>query len=190
MSIKKKKEKNSNFLFNTKDFILYILNRIEPTKSDKIRLNKIAFFVEFAYIFDSNKNLSKIKYAAIDKGPVIDKYDSILKEMEKEKLIKINGYSLRPLSNPKTTPPQNISNFIEPIIEKYSKLNKDELIALSHQTDSYKITTNNEEKMGKLINKNLASLETFFCDNNSNIKEIDEKNFPILDRSKLVEYEL
>lgn len=187
MSIKNK-EKNNNFIFNTKDFILYILNRIEPAKSDKIRLNKIAFFVEFAYIFYNNKNLSKVKYAAIDKGPIIDKYDSILKEMKKEKLIDINGYFLRPLSTPKITPPQNISNFIEPIIEKYSKFTKDELIALSHQTDSYKITTNNEEKMGSLINKNLASLETFFCDDND--KETDEKNFPILDRSKLVEYEL
>ncbi|MCK5123065.1 MAG: DUF4065 domain-containing protein [Candidatus Pacebacteria bacterium] len=185
----KSKEKNKDFIFNTKDFILYILNRIEPARSDKIRLNKIAFFVEFAYIFYNNKDLSNIKYAAIDKGPVIDHYDTILKEMAKEKLIAINGYALRPLTNSKTTVPTNIANFIESIIDKYSKLSKSELISLSHETDSYKITTDNEKKMGKIINKKLASLEAFFCDDNNN-QEIEEKNLPILDKSKLVEYEL
>ncbi|MFH1187919.1 MAG: type II toxin-antitoxin system antitoxin SocA domain-containing protein [bacterium] len=179
---------NKDFIFNTKDFILYILNRIEPAKSDKIRLNKIAFFVEFAYIFFNNKNLSNTKYAAIDKGPVIDDYDMILQKMKKEKLIDINGYMLRPLANSNTEPPEEIVNFIESIIDKYSKLSRDELISLSHNTDSYKITTNNEKEMGKIINKNLANLESFFCDNSD--EQIDENCIPVFNKNKLVEYEL
>jgi len=184
------KVKNKDFVFNTKDFILFILNRIEPARSDKIRLNKIAFFVEFAYIFYNNRNLSNANYAAIDNGPVIDGYDKILKEMEKEKLININGFALRPLASLKITVPINISNFIESIIDKYSKLSKSELISLSHDTDSYKITTDNEKKMGNIINKKLASLEAFFCDDNNNDQEISEKSLPALDKSKLIEYEL
>jgi len=185
----KSKGKNKDFIFNTKDFILYILNRIEPAKSDKIRLNKIAFFVEFAYIFYNNKNLSRANYAAIDNGPVIDGYDAILKEMAKEKLIAINGFALRPLISSKADVPKDVANFIESIIDKYSKLSKSELISLSHNTDSYKITTDNEKKMGNIINKKLASLEAFFCDDDSD-QEINEKNLPVLDKSKLVEYEL
>ena len=185
----KNKEKNKNFIFNTKDFILYILNRIEPTRSDKIRLNKMAFFVEFAYIFYNNKNLSNIKYAAINKGPVIDGYDILLKEMEKEKLISINKFMLRPLVNSRTDVPTDIANFIESIIDKYSKLSRSELISLSHNTDSYKITTDNEKKMGNIINKKLASLEVFFSDDN-NEEEINEKDLPVFDKTKLVEYEL
>ena len=184
-----KKEKRKDFMFNTKDFILYILNRIEPAKSDKIRLNKVAFFVEFAYIFYNNKNLSNAKYAAIDKGPVIDGYDTILKEMAKEKSIVINGFALRPLISSKADVPKDIANFIESIIDKYSKLSKSELISLSHDTDSYKITTDNEKKMGSIINKKLASLEAFFGDDDSD-QEIKEKNLPAFDKSKLVEYEL
>ncbi len=184
-----RKEKNKDFIFKTKDFILYILNRIEPAKSDKIRLNKVAFFVEFAYIFYNNTDLSNAKYAAIDKGPVIDGYDTILKEMAKEKLIVINGFAIRPLTSSRTTVPADIANFIESIIDKYSKLSKSELISLSHDTDSYKITTDNEKKMGKIINKKLASLEAFFCDDDGD-QEIIEKNLPVLDKSKLVEYEL
>lgn len=179
---------DKSFVFNTQDFILYILNRIEPAKSDKIRLNKMAFFIEFAYIFFNNKNLSNIKYAAIDKGPIIDNYDVILKKMEKKKLIGIDGYMLRPFVNSEVKPPQNIADFIESIIDKYSKLSREELISLSHDTDSYKITTNNEKDMGNIINKNLANLESFFCDNDN--QEIDEKNLPVFDKSKLVEYEL
>lgn len=181
--------KNINFIFSTKDFILYILNRIEPTRSDKIRLNKIAFFVEFAYIFYNNKNLSRANYAAIDNGPVIDGYDTILKEMSKEKLITIDGFVLRPLINSQADVPVEIAGFIESIIDKYSKLSKSELIALSHDTDSYKITTDNENKMGKIINKKLASLEAFFCDENGN-QEIEGEDLPVFDKSKLVEYEL
>lgn len=183
------KRKNKDFIFNTKDFILYILNRIEPAKSDKIRLNKIAFFVEFAYIFYNNKDLSDANYAAIDNGPVINSYDAILKEMAKEKLIAINGFALRPLTGSRTAVPKDVASFIESIIDKYSKLSKSELISLSHDTDSYKITTDNEKKMGNIINKKLASLEAFFCDDDSD-QEINEKNLPVLDKSKLVEYEL
>lgn len=185
----KNKEKNKDSIFNTKDFILYILNRIEPARSDKIRLNKIAFFVEFAYIFYNNKDLSNTKYAAIDKGPVINDYDKILKEMAKEKLIAINGYAVRPLTSSKAIVSGDVANFIESVIDKYSKLSKSELISLSHDTDSYKITTDNEKKMGKIINKKLASLEAFFCDD-ENDQEINEKSLPALDKNKLVEYEL
>ena len=174
------KKIDKNFIFSVEDFILYILNRIEPTKSDKIRLNKMAFLIEFAYIFFNNKNLSNIKYAAIDKGPIIDNYDVILKKMEKEKLIGIDGYMLRPFTNSKVKPPQNIADFIESIIDKYSKLSRDELISLSHDTDSYKITTNNEKEMGKIINKDLANLESFFCDNDD--QEIAEENLPVSHR--------
>lgn len=182
------KDKNQDFKFSKKDYILYILNRIEPTKSDKIRLNKIAFFIEFAYIFFNNKNLSALRYAAIDNGPVIDGYDPVLKEMAKEKLITIDGYHLRPLSDARATPPTKIEGFIKSIIEKYENLSIEELIALSHQTDSYKITTDNEKVMGRIIDKKLASLETFFCDSEDE-EDISENRLPVVDRGALVEYE-
>ncbi|PWB38382.1 MAG: hypothetical protein C3F02_04405 [Parcubacteria group bacterium] len=174
---------------NTEDYILYILNRLEPQKSDKIRLNKIAFFVEFAYIFYNNKVLSEANYAAIDKGPVIDGYDTILKSMANEGKIKIDGYVLRPLKSSEVNLTENDVVFINGIIDKYSAFNKDELIALSHATDSYKITTNNEKDMGGIINKKLAFLETFFQESEGEDDDKDEDTLPELDRKKLVEYE-
>jgi hypothetical protein len=57
---------------NIEDYILYILNKLEPRKSDKIRLNKLAFFVEFAFLHRFNIPLSNVEYAGIDLGPVID----------------------------------------------------------------------------------------------------------------------
>lgn len=184
------KETKNSFLFkNIKDYILYILNRLEPEKSDKIKLNKVAFFVEFAFFFFKGKPLSRAQYAAIDAGAVIDSYNSILKEMQKEKKITIDGHIVRPLKSPNTTIPEEVSSFINPLIKKYSLLSNTELINLSHSTDSYKITTNNGKVMGKIINKELAFLETFFCDDETIEKPIDENKLPVIDKEKLIRYE-
>jgi len=189
MSIKPKKATNT-FQFEVEDFILYILNHLEPDKSDKIRLNKIAFFTEFAYIYFNHKPLSKVTYAAIDKGAVIDGYDLILKRMSKEGKIKIDGYFVRPLTDPKVNIPKEVASFTEPLIKKYSIFTNDELIGLSHNTDSYKITTSNEKRMGKIIDKDLALLETFF-DNSITNEDYTCKvrDLPAFDRNKLVRYE-
>lgn len=183
------KDTKNKPLFNTEDYILYILNRLEPDKSDKIKLNKIAFFVEFAYLFNKEKSLSDARYAAIDMGAVIDSYDSILKQMQKEGKITVEGYTIRPLKSPETTVPEEIALFIDPLIKKYAVFNNDELISLSHNTDSYKITTDNEKTMGKIIDKKLASLETFFDENEATQAIIDENKLPVVNKEKLIEYE-
>jgi len=184
--ITKKTEKS--FLFKIEDYILYILNRLEPEKSDKIKLNKVAFFVEFAYLFFKGKPLSKARYAAIDNGAVIDSYDPILKRMQKEKKITIDGYIVRPLKSPDATIPEEISSFLDPLIQKYALLDNSVLINLSHSTDSYKITTDNEKIMGRIIDKKLAPLETFFDEDKVVECEIDENKLPVVDKKKLVRY--
>ncbi len=189
-STTKIKKPKKMILFNVEDYILYILNKLEPDKSDKIRLNKIAFFVEFAFIYNKEKWLSNIKYAAIDMGIVIDDYDSILKKMEKDGKIKIDGYIIRPLRSSNIQISEEISNFLDFYIKKYSSLNKSELIGLSHSTDSYKITTENEKIMGRIVDKNLAVLETFFDENEEYKKgQIDENKLPVIDESRLKKYE-
>ncbi len=182
------KKKNS-FIFGTEDFILYILNHLEPDKSDKIRLNKIAFLIEFAYISLKERYLSRAKYAAIDNGAVIDSYKSILDKMEKKDKIKIDGYFVRPLQSQKISVPEEVSSFLNPLIEKYSALNNRELINLSHSTDSYKITTDNDRRMGGIIDKKLALLETFFVGDEVAEVGLNEEKLPVINRKKLVEYE-
>lgn len=183
-----KNSKNS-FIFSIEDFILYILNKLEPGKSDKIRLNKIAFFVEFAYFSYKENPLSKANYAAISNGAVIDSYDQILKRMQKNHKVKLDGYFVRPLKLPEASVPEEISLFVDSLIEKYSSLNKSELIGLSHETDSYKITSDNGKKMGQNIDKKLALLETFFLESNEEEDSIDEDKLPVVDRKDLTKYE-
>jgi hypothetical protein len=169
------------------DLILYILNKLEPEKSDKIRLNKLAFFAEFSFLHRFNQPLSTAEYAGIDLGPVINNYDDILKDMQKNKLIKMDGYKIRPLVSPSIQLPEEYTKFIDGIIEKYSALSKDVLIGISHLTDAYKITTENEKVMGKKINKKLAILETFLLDDEGD-KPTNEDELPTIDRSQLVQY--
>jgi Protein of unknown function (DUF4065) len=174
---------------SVEDLILYILNKLEPGKSDKIRLNKLAFFVEFAFLHKFNQPLSTAEYAGIDLGPVINDYDVILKRMQKDKLIIMDGYKIRPLASPSIEISPEYRAFVDSIIERYSVLSKDVLIGISHLTDAYKITTKNEKVMGQKIDKNLASLETFLFDDESE-KILNEEELPTVDRSQLVRYEI
>ncbi|MEK7200683.1 MAG: Panacea domain-containing protein [Patescibacteria group bacterium] len=169
------------------DYILYILNKLEPKKSGKLILNKIAFFVEFAFLQKYNQDLSTAEYAAIPHGPVIDGYDEILKSMEKNKLVKIDGYIVRPLHSPKIDISNEQREFIDRTIERYSNFSSTELRGLSHQTDSYKITTDNERVMGKKINKKLAMLETFLMEDEVD-EVVSENELPKVDRSELIPY--
>lgn len=175
------------FKFRTEDYISYILSKLEPSRSNRIKLMKVAFFVEFAYKAKFGKDLSESKYAAIDLGPVIDDYRDVLVKMEKRGLIKLQDCYVLLTVPSEIDLPQEISSFIDPLIDKYSKFSDTELIALSHQTDSYKITTNNERKMGGIIDKDLAALETFFEDDPCSDTE---PSLEPVDMSKLKKYEL
>jgi hypothetical protein len=179
----------NNTMLTTEDFILYLLKKVEPGKIDLLRLNKLAFFVEFGYIFKTNDQLSKAQYAGIPNGPVINDYADVLVRMEKQKMLVIDkvSHKVRPLKDPRMEIPVSIAGVIDPLIQKYSQLSTPELIHLSHDTDSYKITTNNERKMGRLIDKDLAHLETFFGEDVSTSEEVPD--LPKVDKSKLVPYE-
>lgn len=165
-----------DFKFTKKDFILYLLARIEPKRADLVCLNKLAFFTEFYFKYKTGNELSESNYAAIDYGPVIDRYRDCLVEMETEGLVKLSEYKVSLCSSDDLDVPEEIQNLIDPIIEKYTQLNNRELISLSHDTDSYKITTDNEKVMGNMIDKDLASLETFF-----DSEELDEYSEKELD---------
>lgn len=176
---------NKNIL-KKEDFILYILNKLEPEKSTKLVLNKIAFFVEFGYFFKTSQELSDAEYAGIPLGPAINDYAQILAKMEKRGKIKIDGNIVRPMQRPSVKVKDSISSVIDPLIEKYSVLSTNELITLSHATDSYKITTDNENVMGNIIDKRLANLETFYGSNEEEI--LNEKDLPQFDSKNLKPY--
>jgi len=177
-----------NQKISKEDLILYLLSKIEPEKSTLLRLNKLAFFAEFGFIYKQQKELSDAQYAAIDYGPIINDYRKILAKMEKDKKILIdnNGKHIRPLVSPVFMFSSEDKKILDTLIEKYSQFNNNELIGLSHSTDSYKITTNNEEIMGNVIDKDLAYLESFFDE--SSDEEIKHEELPEIDRSELVEY--
>jgi hypothetical protein len=86
-----------------------------------------------------------------------------------------------------------LAEFMNPLIKKYSQMTQGELKALTHATDSYKITTSNEKFMGNIIDKNLARLETFYEEDfakNASEQERDEVDLPRVDFNKLKKYEL
>lgn len=183
-----------NFRFSKEDYILHLLNKIEPDRCTRIRINKVAFFTEFGYIFKTRKHtLSDADYAAINMGPVVNDYRQLLGQMATEGKIKLDGTFIRPLVSPSVVVPPDVETVIDPLIRKYSELSHDELISLAHETDSYKITTDNDSRLGELIDKDLAQLETFFEDAkglNLNDEGKVEEDLPGIDRSQLIKYDL
>lgn len=177
----------TNFVFSTKDYILYLLQKLGGEDVDKIRLNKIAFFVEFGYFFRRQKELSKAKYAGINLGPVINDYQKILTQMEKDKQISLRNNKIVIVKPIKNNIPAEVACVIDALIDRYRRLSKSELVSLSHLTDSYKITTNNGKKMGSLIDKKLASLETFFEETGVD-EELSEEALPKINAGKLKAY--
>lgn len=167
------------------DYILFILNHLEPERSDFWALNKIAFLVEFAFIYFKEKELSDATYAAINHGPVIDDYKDVFKDMEIKGLIKIDGFKIRLIDSKKPDISEEVSEVIVPLIKRYSQMTNGELKALTHSTDSYKITTHNELIMGQTIKKDLAHLETFFESDDIN-EDKDDSILVDIQRDKLI----
>mgnify|MGYP001570232926 FL=1 len=83
---------------------------------------------------------------------------------------------------------QEYRDFVDSILDKYSVLSKDVLIGISHLTDAYMITTNNEKIMGGKIDKKLALLETFLLEDDVE-HIVNENELPAIDRSQLVRYD-
>lgn len=178
-------------ILNQEDYILYILNNLEPTKSDKFYVNKLAFLIEFAYLFSQKgeKQLSNLNYAALPYGPCINDYADLFASMQQKGLISINKNSLRVLTDKRIEVPEEVSVIALPLIKKYSGLTFNELSAITHQTDSYKITSKNGTVIGNTINKSLAELESFYGYEVDEQTQFSEAQLPKVDRTKLVKYE-
>jgi len=146
------------------ELILFILEHSRPNMGIK-KLNKLAFFLEFTHLFEFDKPLTGQNYAAINMGPVIDNYKDLIVNMIKAGKImpntkadkgvedyipleKLHGISI------------DLQSFLSQVLEKYEKLSAKQLEDLTHVLDSYNITIHeNEGKMGKIIDKDLAMLD-------------------------------
>ena len=183
-----------NYRFTTEDFILYILNYVEPGKSTFMTVNKLAFLLEFFYLYNTEgKELSDAKYAAINHGAVIDNYKDVFAGMEQKGLVQITDHHLRVLADAPRIP-SDVKEKIDPVLRRFSQYDSSALRALTHKMDSYLITSKNERVMGKVIKKDLASLETFFEELNdsetSSVQEGEMVDLPLtIDREKLLRYE-
>src|SRR3972149_6667716 len=68
------------------DLILFILSNSNPNMGIK-KLNKLAFLLEFTYLFEHETPLTGANYAALQMGPVIDDYKDLMKRKVKDKRI-------------------------------------------------------------------------------------------------------
>ncbi len=154
-----------NNIIDIEDLLLFILSNSNPNMGIK-KLNKLAFFLEFTYIFEHDKKLTNVQYAAIPMGPVINDYKVLIKKMVKGGKIKKNEMTndnledYLPLVKSKEFTPE-IKGFLLTVLNRYKDLNPKQLEDLTHGLDSYNITIHeNAGEMGKIIDKDLALLDS------------------------------
>jgi uncharacterized phage-associated protein len=147
---------------NIEELVLFILNDCPPNIGVK-KLNKLAFLLEWSYIFDTGKELTNAQFAAIDMGPVIDGYKGLFQAMEKEKLIQRNRFENDIHNYVPNRPPRinaELNYFLAKVLNKYKNLTGLDLEHFTHTLASYNITLeDNNNSSGKIIEKHLACLE-------------------------------
>ena len=158
------KAMNHNII-DIEDLLLFILGNSSPNMGIK-KLNKLAFFLEFTYIFENDKKLTNAEYAAIPMGPVINDYKVLIKKLvESGKITKNekadNGLEdYLPLVKGKELSPE-LRGFLLTVLNRYKDLSPKQLEDLSHGLDSYNITVHeNGGEMGEIIDKDLALLDS------------------------------
>lgn len=147
------------------DLLLFILNHSNPNMGIK-KLNKLAFFLEFTYLFENDRALTNAEYAAITMGPVVNDYKVLIADMvEAGKIVQnekadqgLEDYL--PVQREKEFDPE-LTGFLLTVLNRYKDLSPKQLEDLSHGLDSYNITVHeNGGEMGKIIDKDLALLDS------------------------------
>jgi uncharacterized phage-associated protein len=144
--------------------VLFVLNNGKPHMGIK-KLNKLAFLLEFTYLFEKETELTNAPYAAIDMGPVINDYKDLIASLVKDGAIIKNPKAderledYMPQKNDEIVDSELIA-FLKTVLRRYEELNPKQLEDLTHNLDSYNITVHeNKGKMGGIIDKELAMLD-------------------------------
>lgn len=154
---------NKKGTISIEDLLLFILTNSSPNMGVK-KLNKLAFLLEFTYLFENEKPLTNASYAAITMGPVINDYKVLVASMLKKKEICTNEDAdggtedYLPLKKPQID--TQLFAFLLTVLNRYKELSPKQLEDLTHGLDSYNITVHeNGGKMGRVIDKDLALLD-------------------------------
>ncbi len=147
------------------DLLLFILNNSNPNMGIK-KLNKLAFFLEFTYIFENDRELTNAEYAALPMGPIVNNYKVLIADMVRRQQIIKNAKAdpgledYLPTERSKEFAPE-LTGFLLTVLNRYKDLSPKQLEDLSHGLDSYNITVHeNGGEMGKVIDKDLALLDS------------------------------
>ena len=152
-------------LIDIEDLLLFILSNSSPNMGIK-KLNKLAFFLEFTYIFENDRKLTNAEYAALPMGPVINDYKVLIKNLVKSGKVAKNKKAdngledYLPLVKARELSSE-LTGFLLTVLNRYKDLSPKQLEDLSHGLDSYNITVHeNGGEMGEIIDKDLALLDS------------------------------
>lgn len=138
-----------------KQIILYICSELGKEVWGKKKLAKLLYFVDFDFFEKNQKYFTGDKYKALPMGPVPVSLNAITKEMEREKMLKVepikeyDGFNptevYRCLKDPKVSVfSKEEKEILDRVIKKYGHLNGKQLEDLSHAEAPYSGTKLND----------------------------------------------
>ncbi len=83
------------------------------------KLNKLLYFTDFEYYEKFSKSITGYNYIKYQRGPVIENYSEIIKEMENNKLVRRGKKEVLRLNKIYTV--SRIKNMVEPDLDLFEK---------------------------------------------------------------------
>ncbi|WP_121567354.1 Panacea domain-containing protein [Petrotoga sp. Shatin.DS.tank11.9.2.9.3] len=83
------------------------------------KLNKLLYFTDFEYYEKFSKSITGYNYIKYQRGPVIENYSEIIKEMENNKLVRRGKKEVLGLNKIYTV--SRIKNMVEPDLDLFEK---------------------------------------------------------------------
>jgi uncharacterized phage-associated protein len=126
--------------------------------NDKLKLNKLLFYVDFYHYKNYGTSISGLSYRAIQYGPVPANYDNIYTYLENEKIIRSEWVRLPNGSAREVFKSENdfeVSSFslqeletINVIIERFKDISTWDIVDLSHEEKAWKELESSRQLIG------------------------------------------
>lgn len=133
-------------LVRLKNILIYLLNSCNSEHNDRIKINKLLFYIDFLHYRNFGKSVSGIKYRAIPYGPAPAYYDRIIDFIYQDLSFSISGkrsanhvvevFSTNEVYNPSIFTLQEQCTLDE-VVNKFKDVSSWDIMQLSHKERSW-----------------------------------------------------
>jgi putative zinc finger/helix-turn-helix YgiT family protein len=146
------------------NLLVYALSQSKSEYNDRLKMNKLLFYVDFCHYRQTARSITGLPYRAIQYGPVPTCYDTVLDRLENMEVLEAHwinhGRSHQPREIFEATRSFNEHVFsieenctIRLVVEKFKNISSWDIVELSHKENGW---LDNKEEKKKISYQNYA----------------------------------